>query len=98
MTTNGIASPPLDREEYKKRIAWSKTQPAPLWPAGFRVDCDGVPIQWNQYGKLTEYGWEIDHIHPTALGGPDAPHNVRARHWRGNRSAGGILSGILGLR
>lgn len=61
-----------------------------------RVDCDGRFIKWSEYGKLSEFGWEIDHIHATILGGPDTPDNTRARHWRGNRSAGGILGGLLG--
>ncbi len=59
------------------------------------VDCDGRRIKKSDYGKLTEYGWEIDHAAPSALGGPNAFHNKRPRHWQGNRSAGGLLANAL---
>jgi hypothetical protein len=81
-------------EENKKRIAWSRALEIPGHPL-YRIDCDGKMICWNDYGSLSEYGWEIDHAHPLGLGGLDVHGNLRARHWRGNRSAGGILGGLL---
>jgi hypothetical protein len=81
-------------EEAKKAAAWNNVAPA---TAAFAVDCDGRMISCAEYGKLTEYGWEIDHVHPIGLGGPDHILNVRARHWRGNRSAGGLLGGLMSL-
>ncbi|AVQ04196.1 HNH endonuclease [Caulobacter segnis] len=58
---------------------------------GFRQDDFGNILAFDQFGKRSEYGWEIDHIHPVALGGSDAPGNLRALHWRSNRSLGGLL-------
>ena len=58
-------------------------------------DCDGYLIRWSEYGVTTQCGWEIDHAIPTALGGFDVGHNYRARHWHGNRSAGGRLGNSL---
>jgi hypothetical protein len=83
-------------EESRKRIAWANTLPV-MGRLDVRMDCDGRHIMWGEYGRLTEYGWEIDHIRPTILGGPDVAGNIRARHWRGNRSAGGILGGLMDL-
>lgn len=94
MNMRNVASALSPGEEYKKRIAWSKTLPAP-GINDLRIDCDNRPIRWSEYGMLTEYGWEIDHIHPSGLGGPDIPENLRARHWRGNRRSGGLLGALL---
>ena len=93
-TTRGIAGLFSSDEENKKRIAWSRAFEIPGHPL-YRMDCDQRMICWGDYGKLTEYGWEIDHIHPSGIGGLDNLANIRARHWRGNRSAGGILGALL---
>jgi hypothetical protein len=82
-------------EDRRKHVAWGKARPT-LDPME-RIDCDGRLIHWEQYGKCTAFGWEIDHIRPTILGGSDGPMNLRARHWMGNRSAGGGLAGIGSL-
>lgn len=58
-------------------------------------DCDGYLIRQADYGKLTVYGWEIDHAYPNCLGGLDHLTNIRARHWHGNRSAGGGLGSLF---
>lgn len=60
------------------------------------VDCDGRKIRKSDYGKLSEFGWEIDHVVPTAFGGLDTYANKRPRHWQGNRSAGGLINALLG--
>ena len=61
----------------------------------FAYDCDGRLIFFEQYGQYSDYGWQIDHAHPSALGGLDVHANKRPRHWRGNSSAGGILGALL---
>jgi hypothetical protein len=58
-------------------------------------DCDGRWIERAEYGKLTAFGWEIDHALPSILGGLDIYANKRPRHWRGNRSAGGLINSLL---
>lgn len=82
--------------EQKKIAAWTACDPIPGLPPGdWRRDAYGSTIRRADYGKQTEYGWEVDHAHPTALGGPDALHNVRALHWRSNRSLGGLLGNLF---
>lgn len=84
------------RGEWEKRLAWEKAHPCLLYsPDVGRIDCDGRIILWSDYGKLTSYGWELDHITPKSLWANDHPDNLRARHWHGNRSAGGLLGGLL---
>jgi hypothetical protein len=84
-------------EEYQRKVvAWNKATPIASYPADIiRQDCDGRIIRWDQYGLRSDYGWEIDHITPVALGGSDAFVNLRARHWLGNSSAGGRLGNAL---
>lgn len=80
--------------ERRKLAAWMAADPI-LGHDGnlVRLDCDGRVILWSAYGELSDFGWEIDHIRPTVIGGPDVLWNLRARHWKGNRSAGGLLGG-----
>jgi hypothetical protein len=73
--------------------AWDNVPAIPGSP--HKRDCDGRFILWSERALLTTYGWEVDHIIPLSLGGLDVPWNVRARHWWGNRSAGGVLGTIL---
>ena len=82
-------------DEERKVAAWQRARPITgSDPAIVRIDCDGRII-WLDHGLRSEYGWEIDHIVPLALNGLDTLSNLRARHWRGNSRAGGLLSGIL---
>lgn len=83
--------------EYQRKLAaWGKAKPIPGYPDNvLRQDCDGRVIKRDEYGQHSDYGWEIDHITPVALGGSDAFSNLRARHWLGNSSAGGLLGNAL---
>ena len=82
-------------DERRKKVAWGNAHPTSN--SSYSVDCDGRTICWAEYGKTTTCGWEIDHATPTAFGGVDAYANLRARHWQGNRSAGGLLGGLFKL-
>lgn len=54
-----------------------------------RKDPCGAWIVRDKYGMAdNEYGWEIDHIYPLALGGDDNPQNLRAMNCANNRSKG----------
>jgi len=85
----------LSEHEKRKIDAWNKAHAAPGYdPQAIRVDDYGSYIVWNDYGnRSSDYGWEIDHIHPTVLGGLDANNNRRALHWKNNASLGGLLGG-----
>lgn len=58
-------------------------------------DCDNRWIEKADYGKDTPYGWQIDHVWATALGGPDTLSNKRPRHWEGNSRAGGLVGAMI---
>ena len=88
--------PPLPSEYERKLSAWKAA-----WPVSghrsdhVRRDCDGRLIVWGEYGRYSGYGWQIDHIVPTAAGGSDALANLRARHWQGNCAAGRLLGNAM---
>jgi hypothetical protein len=88
----------LRRQELDKLAAWTACKPLQqLNPAVYRLDAYGNIIRWADYGTQSDYGWEIDHVLPSALGGPDHAVNYRALHWRTNRSLGGQLGNALRL-
>lgn len=75
-------------------LIFAKAQPYPGYP-GYALDCDGRIIGRHAYGQAGDFGWEVDHVIPSAIGGLHAFGNVRPRHWMGNSSAGGLLGGLL---
>jgi hypothetical protein len=83
----------LDAEERKKRAAWANATPIPGYDdAIYRRDRFGWAMRWSDHGdRSSEYGWEIDHVTPVALGGTDDPWNLAALHCRNNASLGGLL-------
>jgi 5-methylcytosine-specific restriction endonuclease McrA len=79
--------PPLNEFERRKLAAWTKAQAIPGYDASkYRKDRFDTWIAFDQYGKTTMYGWEIDHIKPLSLGGILAQHNELATHWHHNRA------------
>jgi hypothetical protein len=81
-------------DEELRRTAWENA--AAIGDGSYlRIDCDGHIICWPEYGLRSLRGWQVDHIVAKALGGPDVPWNVRARHWDGNARAGGHLGNAL---
>lgn len=62
----------------------------------WRRDDNGDVIKFSEYGNRdSEFGWEIDHIQPSALGGSDDFSNKRPLHCRTNASDGGLLGNAL---
>ena len=57
-------------------------------PAEIRKDSMGHWIQFDQHGRETNYGWEIDHIHPRAKGGRTEIDNLQPLWWENNRRKG----------
>lgn len=56
---------------------------------GYRKDDCGAWIHRDAYGnRNSQYGWEIDHIKPKALGGSDHISNLRPLQWQNNAAKG----------
>ena len=55
-------------------------------PNKYRQDVCGAWMAWDNYGKQSPLGWEIDHILPVAKGGTDHTDNLRALQWENNKS------------
>jgi 5-methylcytosine-specific restriction endonuclease McrA len=75
----------------KKQIetAWEEAQKVRgrnpnLW----RRDPYGNLMYKPAYGRMGEYGWELDHKHPRSKGGSDRSHNLQALNTRANREKG----------
>ena len=74
-------------DELTIEAVWKKGIPEPNY-SSFRKDCCGASMQRQRYGKLEQWGWEIDHIKPVAKGGKDDISNLQPLLWENNRSKG----------
>jgi hypothetical protein len=85
-------------EELRKRAVWEKASIIPFHdPGEWRSDEYGQTIRYSAHGdRNSPWGWEIDHIWPSALGGLDGYANLRPLHFKMNASLGGVLGAYLG--
>lgn len=57
-------------------------------PDLYRKDVFGNELYYHSYGKISEKGWEIDHIKPQSKGGTDHLNNLQPMHPIANRMKG----------
>lgn len=74
----------FDQDTVQK--VWEKAAIVPnVDPSHIRKDACGAWIIRSHYGaRDSDYGWEIDHVYPEALGGDDNIDNLRALQWENN--------------
>ena len=76
----------FDESERRKLAAWNKANlVAGFDPRVWRKDRFGLWMKFDQYGKRSQYGWEIDHVWPLSLGGLFGMDNEVATNWVANR-------------
>ena len=73
--------------EDLKRACWARTSPVSgqmnSWE--FRKDCLGNLVRYADFGnRHSPFGWELEHIVPSRLGGSTDPTNLQALHWKAN--------------
>lgn len=75
-------------DESTVNAVWQKGQVVVGYdPNLYRKDSCGAWMTRSQYGNTnSEYGWEIDHIKPSSLGGSDGLYNLQPLQWENNRS------------
>jgi 5-methylcytosine-specific restriction endonuclease McrA len=74
-------------DEYIIEQVWQKASKVQNnAPNIYRKDYAGAWIRRDQYGKQTEYGWEIDHLNPVSNGGSDDLSNLFPLQWKNNLS------------
>ena len=71
--------------EDAKRAAWARTSPVSgqsnSWE--FRKDVLGNLVRYADYGnRHSPFGWELDYIVPSTLGGSTDPDNLQVLHWK----------------
>ena len=74
-------------DEATIEAVWKKAKPITGKP-GYAKDTCGATIYRHSYGKTSDSGWEIDHIHPRSKGGTDNLRNLQPLHWENNRNKG----------
>ncbi len=74
---------------------YSDNEVQKVWEKGYEIsgldrkvwqeDSMGNKIKRDEYGNRdSDYGWEIDHIHPKSKGGGDELSNLQPLQWEAN--------------
>lgn len=79
-----------DAREKLVLAVWEKGKSVPgKDKAVWRKDIIGNEMKYSQHGKRSSvYGWEIDHIKPTALKGTNDLRNLQPLYWKNNSDKG----------
>jgi 5-methylcytosine-specific restriction endonuclease McrA len=82
--------PFTDADEQTKRNVWNLGRPIQGYDQDtWRIDVCGHTMKYQDHGNTnSEYGWEIDHIMPVALGGTNVWDNLQPLYWENNRKKG----------
>lgn len=80
-----MATPPKVFSDEEIEQVWQKAFPQQNNdPNVYRKDYAGAWIRRSDYGKQTEYGWEIDHVRPLSLNGSHNLSNLLPLQWQNN--------------
>lgn len=73
-----------------KSAVWWKGTPIDGYDSSVWMrDRCGIAMKYSEHGnRNSEYGWEIDHIRPTAKGGGDELSNLQPLNWSNNAAKG----------
>ena len=79
-----------DATDELKLMVWLKADPVEgKITLEWRKDVCGKEIKYEDHANTdSEYGWEIDHIHPLEKGGHDDMDNLQALNWKTHRAKG----------
>lgn len=75
-------------DEPTKLQVWSKGKEIAGYDSRiWRHDVCGAVMKYSEHGNTnSDHGWEIDHKHPTALGGKNTWDNLQPLNWKNNRA------------